>query len=122
MAIDRAAVVLSGVCLVHCMAVPVAMLALPALGALLLQSETLVHWILLGIAVPISALALWVGYSRFGNLRSVWLGAAGLMVMFLGVSHLLGRGLEVALTLIGVVLVAGAHWLNIRRATGHGPV
>jgi len=104
------------------MAVPLAMLVLPALGALLLESETLVHWILLGVALPISALALWVGYSRFGNVRSVVLGAAGLLVMFLGASHLLGRNLEVALTLAGVVLVAVAHWLNIRRATGHFPV
>ena len=118
---DRAAVLLSGVCLVHCLAVPLALLALPALGTVLLESETLVHWILLGVAVPISALALWVGYSRFGNLRSVGLGAAGLMVMFVGVSHVLGRDLEVALTLTGVALVAGAHWLNIRRATGHLP-
>jgi hypothetical protein len=115
---DRAAVLLSGVCLVHCMAVPLAMLLLPALGAMLLESETLVHWILLGVAVPISALALWVGYSRFGNLRSVGLGTAGLLIMFVGVSHLLGRDLEVLLTLTGVALVAAAHWLNIRRAAG----
>lgn len=118
---DRAAVVLSGVCLVHCMSIPLVMLALPALGAVLLESETLIHWILLCVAVPISAVALWVGYARFGNLRSVGLGSLGLMIMFLGVSHALGRDLEVALTLTGVVLVAGAHWLNIRRATGHPP-
>ena len=116
---DRAAVLLSAVCLVHCAAIPLAILLLPALGAILLESETLVHWVLLGVAVPISALALWVGYSRFGNRRSVVLGSVGLLLMFLAVSHLPGRDTDVALTLLGVVLVAGAHWLNIRRATGH---
>jgi hypothetical protein len=116
---DRVAVLLSGVCLLHCTAIPLAILVLPALGGLLLGSETLVHWVLLGVAVPTSALALWVGFSRYGNLRSVLLGASGLLLMFLGVSHLFGRDPEVPLTLVGVTLVACAHWLNIRRAAEH---
>ena len=63
-------------------------------------------------------LPLWVGYSRFGNMRSIVLGTAGLVLMLLAVSHLLGRQMEMGLTLAGVALVAGAHWLNIRRASG----
>jgi hypothetical protein len=119
MTMDRVAVLLSAVCLLHCMAIPLAILVLPALGSLFLGSETLVHWLLLGLAVPISVLALWVGYARYGNLRSVLLGTSGLLLMFLAVSHLFGRAPEVPLTLAGVTLVACAHWLNIRRAAEH---
>ncbi len=119
MAMDRAAVVLSAVCMLHCMAIPVAVLLLPTLSSLLVGSETLVHTLLLGVAVPISALALWVGYSRYGNVTSVVLGTTGLLVMFVAVAHLLGRAAEVPLTLAGVILVAFAHGLNIRRAAAH---
>lgn len=119
MTMDRVAVLLSAVCLLHCMAIPLAILVLPAMSGLLLGSETLVHWLLLGIAVPISGLALWVGYSRYRNVRSVLLGISGLLLMFVAVSHLFGRAPEVPLTLVGVTLVACAHWLNIRRAAEH---
>ena len=119
MTMDRVAVLLSAVCLLHCMAIPLAILVLPAMSSLLLGSETLVHWLLLGLAVPISVLALWVGYTRYANLRSVLLGTSGLLLMFVAVSHFFGRAPEVPLTLAGVTLVAWAHWLNIRRARQH---
>jgi small-conductance mechanosensitive channel len=119
MTMDRVAVLLSGVCLLHCMAIPLAILVLPSMSSLLLGSETLVHWLLLGLAVPISVLALWVGYTRYANLRSVLLGTSGLLLMFVAVSHFFGRAPEVPLTLAGVALVAWAHWLNIRRARKH---
>ena len=119
MTMDRVAVMLSAVCLLHCMAIPLVILVLPALSGLLLGSETLVHWLLLGVAVPISGLALWVGYSRYRNLRSVLLGTVGLLLMFVAVTHLFGRAPEVPLTLVGVALVACAHLLNIRRAAEH---
>lgn len=119
MSMDRVAVMLSAVCLLHCLAIPLVVLVLPALSSLLLGSETLVHWLLLGLAVPISGLALWVGYVRYRNLGSVLLGTAGLLLMFLAVTHVFGRAPEVPLTLIGVALVACAHLLNMRRAAAH---
>ena len=62
--LDRAAVLLSGLCLLHCLAVPFALVFGPLIGQWLTNSETEVHWLLLALAVPISAVALLRGYKR----------------------------------------------------------
>ena len=113
---DQWAIALSGVCFIHCVAIPVALIAAPALGTHLLGSETATHWLLLGVAVPVSGVALAMGYRRHGQGMTMLIGIAGLAVMFLGVSHLFGRGVEVPITLLGVALVAAAHVLNARQA------
>jgi hypothetical protein len=113
---DRFAIMLSGLCLVHCLLIPVMVVLAPALSALVLGTETTVHWIFLALAVPTSCWALRRGFRRHRNLAALVAGLVGLCVMFLGVSHLLHRGLEVPLTVIGVSLVVVAHVLNLRRA------
>ncbi len=120
-ALDRFAIALSGLCLVHCMAVPVALFMGPLLGGWLAESETTVHWVLLALAVPSTALALGSGYSKHRNSLTVVLGAAGLAIMFAGVAHLFGRTAEVVLTTIGVTLLLVAHVRNMLHLSGHGP-
>ena len=117
--LDRSAIALSGLCLLHCLALPFALLLGPWLGSWLIESETQAHWVLLGIAVPVSAVALWRGYRRSHNAGTVMLGSAGLLLMFLGVSHLLGESLEVPLTVIGVSAVLIAHVRNILGHDAH---
>ena len=60
--LDRWAIWLSGACLVHCLAISVAILLLPTLAGILVESETQVHWLFLAGAIPISAIALGSGY------------------------------------------------------------
>ena len=115
--IDKLAIALSALCLAHCLAVPVAILAAPALGALVLGTESPVHWVLLGVALPISGYALWRGYRHHGQVNSLLLGGLGLMLMFVAVSHLLSAALEVPLTVVGVVALLAAHVLNLRHAS-----
>ena len=117
--LDRAAIFISGLCLVHCLAIPVALLLGTVAGDWLLATETHVHWLLLGIAAPVSIWALGRGYRDHGNGATLALGLTGLVLMLLGVSHLFGTRWEVTLTLIGVIAVMVAHVRNAMTRSRH---
>jgi len=117
--LDRAAVLLSGLCLVHCLAIPFALLLGPLFGHWLINSDTEVHWVLLAVAIPISALALWRGYVKHHNLLTITLGSGGLVFMFIGVSHIFGEEWETGLTVIGVCALLIAHVRNMLGTHAH---
>ena len=117
--LDRAAIWLSGLCLIHCLAVPVAFLLAPSLSAWLDATETQTHWLLFGLAVPISGIALFRGYRRQANALTISLGILGLVLMLLGVTHIFGEDLEIILTTAGVVLVMVAHLRNLHAGHAH---
>jgi MerC mercury resistance protein len=112
--LDALGLGISIVCLVHCLALPLAALLLPAL-ALRLDHATdhQLHWGLLALAAPISTLALWRGARCHGTWTWLKLAVGGLSLMLLGVLHVFGARSEVAMTLLGVVLLAIAHVRNI---------
>ncbi|MFP6817017.1 MAG: MerC domain-containing protein [Pseudomonadales bacterium] len=112
--IDRIAIMLSTLCLLHCLLIPVVVVLAPAFSSVVLGTETTVHWIFLALAVPISCWALLRGYRRSRRRAGLGAGLVGLLVMFLGVSHLFDPALEVPLTVLGVSLVVVAHALNLR--------
>tara|TARA_Y100000022_G_scaffold53913_1_gene45796 strand:- start:14 stop:424 length:411 start_codon:yes stop_codon:yes gene_type:complete len=114
--LDRAAMWLSGLCLVHCLALPLAVLLTPTLSQWLEATETTTHWILFGIAIPISVIALVQGYRRLRSVKTLLLGGIGLLLMLVAVSHVFGREMEVLLTVIGVTAVLFAH---LRNLLGH---
>ena len=111
--LDRIAIVLSGLCLLHCLALPIALLLAPFFADWLAATETQLHWILLGLAAPVSAFAWWRGYAVHHNAFTVAIGLVGLSLMLVGVSHLAGAGAEIALTVVGVTLVLIAHVPNV---------
>lgn len=117
--IDRIAIGLSGLCLVHCLSVPLALLLAPALSVWLDATETQIHWLLLGLALPISGIALYRGYRRQANMLTVILGCTGFLLMLLGVTHALGEALEITLTVIGITLVMFAHIRNLHVGHEH---
>jgi len=106
---DPAAIALSGLCLVHCLALPALSLALPLLGAWA-QAEW-VHLVVIALAAPLAVLALRARAAR-GYLVLAMTGL-GLMVVAATapVSHL---G-ELMLNSAGGLLLATAHALNLRR-------
>lgn len=118
--LDRTAVFLSGLCLLHCLAIPIALLLGPLVSEWLIDSETRVHWILLGLALPISMVALWRGYQRHHNAVTLLLGISGLLLMFIGVAHLFGESWEITLTVVGVSALLVAHIRNMRGGHVHG--
>jgi hypothetical protein len=122
--LDRAAIVLSALCLVHCLAIPIALLLGATAGQWLVDTEAQVHWVLLALAVPLSAVALWRGYRKHGTPSILYIGWSGLALMFLGVSHLFAQGLfadqfEIGITSVGVTLVLIAHVRNLLLGHRH---
>ena len=106
---DFAAISLSGLCLIHCLALPVLAVSLPVLGAW--ADVEWIHWAFIAMAVPISLLALSRG-QRTGRARRAMLAATGLGLMIAGAA---GIGDETVMTVVGGVTLAVAHALNLRR-------
>lgn len=110
--LDRAGVLLSGFCAVHCL---LSLLIISTLGlgshALLAPS---VHKIGLLLAVLIGAVTLGIGVVRHGRRAPLILGSVGLALMACAVAAAHGAG-EAVLTIAGVALVAAAHIGNLRH-------
>lgn len=111
---DQLGLLLSASCLLHCLALPVALVAAPALALWLGETETTVHWVLFAIAAVVSGGALYLGYRRHGGALVVVVGTVGLAVMAVAAAHLFGTTLEATLTLVGASIVALAHVVNLR--------
>ncbi|MXP10811.1 MerC domain-containing protein [Pseudoblastomonas halimionae] len=108
--LDRAGIALSVLCAVHCVFV---LLMAGVFGGLLLSPAF--HQIGLVAAVALGVVAFGIGLARKGSVDVLVLAGVGiaLMAAALGVGH---GPLEAVLTIAGVALLAGAHWINLRRA------
>ncbi|GGE75954.1 MerC domain-containing protein [Sphingomonas prati] len=114
--LDTVAAMLSSLCLLHCIAIPVAIALLPAF-ALAIPDLPWLHAALLVVAVPASGLALWRGWRVHHDRVPATVGALGLAIMataLLAVPHSLT---EVSLTVGGGLLVATGHLLNLRAGS-----
>jgi hypothetical protein len=112
---DKAAVGLSFLCVVHCLLFPTLLILLPPLSGLFALDDTLFHQWLIFAVVPISSIALTMGYVHHRNSRVFFIGALGLMHLifaaFLG-HDVLGEYGEVALTVLGSSIIAFGHIRN----------
>lgn len=109
--LDRIAIGLSGLCLLHCVAGFV-LLSLFALSGDWLDHR--VHVIGLLLAMPLAAVALWRGWRQHGRLPIGLLGVIGLAVMAASLVVAHGQISEMLVSMLGVGLLAAAHWLNLR--------
>jgi hypothetical protein len=109
--LDRAAILLSGLCVVHCIATTLAVLLLASVGAVLLDPR--IHEIGLMLAILVGAIALGAGFRAHGSPAPLVIGLCGLSLMALGVA--LPEGVaETGATVVGVSILAVAHLLNQR--------
>ncbi|ANO51991.1 MerC domain-containing protein [Woeseia oceani] len=112
--LDRIAVVLSGLCLLHCLALPLFIALLPVVAEF---AESHWHTPMLAIALPVSATAIVIGYRRHGNRALVAAGVMGLILLVTGatVAHnQLGAMADRVFTVVGSLLLAAVHWQNSR--------
>ena len=107
--LDRFAITLSGLCLVHCLASAVLLGLLSAAGSFL--GNPLIHEIGLSLAMVLGALALGRGIVEHGFMMPSAVGAVGLGVMA-GALTLPHDGSEALFTVIGVGILALGHELN----------
>jgi hypothetical protein len=111
--LDRVGVVLSGLCAVHCAAGLVLVTVLGLSGGFLLDPA--IHEVGLVLAVGIGAIGLGVGVMRHRRIGVLLTGLLGLALMAIAMQ--LNHGpYEALLTIVGVALLAGAHWQNLRHS------
>ena len=107
--LDRIAITLSGLCLVHCLASAVLLALLSAAGSAL--GNPLIHEVGLTLAMMLGAVALGRGVMEHGFMMPSAVGALGLGVMA-GALTLPHDGSEALYTVIGVGILALGHELN----------
>jgi len=119
--LDRIAVVLSGLCLLHCLALPLFIALMPFVAEF---AESHWHTPMLAIALPVSATAIVIGYRRHGNRALVATGVIGLILLLVGatVAHnQLGPIADRVFTVSGSLLLAAVHWQNSRLLRSSSP-
>lgn len=110
--LDRVGITLSGLCLVHCLAGLVLVTVLGVGGQWMLDPA--IHRVGLALAIAVGAATIGLGVLRHGRFGPLALGTVGLLLM--GAALAVDHGVEEAvLTIGGVLLLAGAHLLNLRH-------
>ena len=114
--LDRSAIGLSFLCVLHCLAVPLTLILVPSLAALPIADER-IHLLLVLLVLPTSAAALTLGCRQHGLKHILAWGLTGIVILVLAAG--LGEGVlgeygEKILTVVGSVLVAVGHILNFK--------
>jgi ABC-type uncharacterized transport system permease subunit len=115
---DRLAILMSALCIVHCLALPVVLLALPFMAEF---AATHWHLPMLLFAVPVSLTAIVIGYRRHGNIALVVGVGLGLAMLVTGatIAHdHFGPLADRSLTIAGSLMLAWVHWQNSRLLRG----
>ena len=114
--LDKVAVLLSGLCLLHCLLLPFVIAVLPFLGQI---GDDHFHQELLLFVVPVSVVALTVGFRRHGHAEVLLFGGLGLAVLIIGgtfIHEVYGAMVDRLMTVTGSMILAGTHYRNYRFA------
>lgn len=112
--LDQVAIVFSGVCTIHCLLAPVLFIIFPVLGATFITGEKF-HQLLLWFILPVSLLALLLGYVQRRDKVAFLLGVIGLSQLV--VAAILGNVFsnefsEVVVTPLGSLILIAGHIRN----------
>jgi len=110
--LDGAAIGLSGLCLVHCLALPFLVGALPLLLPLTMGH---LHVQMLIVVLPLSIVAIGMGYVGHRDARVVLAAIVGLALLIFGASvahDTLGVAADRTFSISGAVALASAHLWN----------
>ncbi len=108
--LDRFAMALSGLCLVHCLATTVVLALLASAGGVL--GAPIIHEVGLSLAMVLGAVSLGRGIFQHGYTMPSAVGGLGLGVMA-GALSLPHDGSEAIYTIVGVAILALGHRLNL---------
>lgn len=111
--LDRLAIGLSGLCLVHCLATTVVLAVLASAGGML--GAPIIHEVGLSLAMLLGAVSLGKGIVDHGYTMPSAVGGLGLGVMA-GALTLGHDGTEALYTMLGVAILALGHRLNFIAA------
>ena len=113
--LDGAAVGLSALCLIHCLALPLLVAGLPFLAQF---SAGHLHAQMLVVVLPLSIVALGLGFRHHRSTSIVITGVVGMCILTLGatVAHdRLGLTADRLFTIVGALTLAAAHFYNSVR-------
>jgi len=126
--LDKFGILLSGVCMIHCLVTPVLVTLVPVLSLNVWVEDFLFHQLMLWLVIPTSCIALFlgcrkhkklsiVGCRKHKKLSIVATGIVGITVLlfvaFFG-HDLLDESMEKVVMTIGGLIVAASHYLNFR--------
>ncbi|MEP0354279.1 MAG: MerC domain-containing protein [Paraglaciecola sp.] len=114
---DRSAILLSTLCVVHCLLMPLILILLPTLTSLVFFSDERFHTWLLYAVIPISAFAIVLGYFHHRNWLVVLITSIGMAVLVLVaiLGHdVFGERGEVFASVVGSIVVAYGHIINFK--------
>jgi len=115
--LDKLAISLSAVCLVHCLLTPALLTLLPIVSSTLLLEDALFHKFLLWLILPTSSIALFLGCRKHKQFSIAFCGIVGMSILvavaFFG-HELFGIAAEKIATSIGGLILAASHFLNFR--------
>lgn len=116
-AFDRFAVILSGICILHCLLAPVLLTLLPILSISAFVEDLVFHQLMLWLVLPTSAVALVLGCRKHRKPMILITGAVGMLMLiivaFWGHSIMMVSYEKVATTAAGLLL-AFSHYLNYK--------
>lgn len=115
--LDKFAILLSGVCLLHCLLTPVLVTLLPIFSLSALVEDVLFHKLMLWIVLPSSFTALFIGcrkHKRWSIAASGLLGMLILVIVAFFGHEVLSIKTEKIATTVGGLVLALSHYLNYR--------
>ncbi|WP_299324235.1 MerC domain-containing protein [Parasphingopyxis sp.] len=116
--LDSTAIGLSGLCLAHCLLLPVGAAFLPLFASL--ADMEWVHRVFVLLAIPVSGLAIASALGTRGGRLFAVIAVLGLLLLFVAAFVEALHDVETPLTVAGGLLLAGAHgWRWFQRVHAH---
>lgn len=115
--LDKFAIALSGVCLVHCLIAPVLVTLLPIFSMTAFVEDLLFHKLLLWLVLPTSVIALFLGCRKHKQWLIVGTGVLGMAILVavaLFGHEWFGHTGEKIATSVGGLVLALSHYFNFR--------
>ena len=116
---DRAAVCLSSLCILHCLLLPVLLVAYP-IGIVVTLSDEIFHLFMVSLALPLSLVSLYVGYGHHKRNQLIVFGGIGLVTLMFPLvapHEFISESGETWLTVSGALILCMAHIVNFRLCT-----
>lgn len=116
--LDRSGIAISALCLAHCLAGPLLVLAIPAWESF--EDQSSFHRIVALLILAVGTLAFYKGYKHHRQTKVVWTALLGFVVVAIGLfqsthDHALGALSKQSLFMIlGSACLIAAHVWNIR--------
>ena len=122
---DRFAILLSGICAIHCVALPVVATVIPFLSVTIHHGHELhefwFHQFILLFILPVSAIALAMGYRFHRQILPLIVAGVGLSILvgvavfaeYLISHHVMPHSGETIVTVSGGIIHAVGHVLNV---------